>query len=188
MRIAALLVLCGYLALVAWLVLRPRAVLWVPPANLELLASIRADLARGPGHAARTIGADLLLLAPLGVLLPLLGRRLGGSRLASFTRTVLAGALIALVTGLARLSVPSQVADVDALLLHTLGVALTHLSLYGLLRSRALRPERPRPPAHRVAPRRRTFSSRSPQGGTRRSSGVGIAPGTDALHRSLPVR
>lgn len=137
-RIVAVALLAAYLALVAWQSLRPLAVLWVPPANLEPLATIRADIEEGPQAAARTIGGGLLRLAPLGLLLPLLGCQLGGRRFASLFRAVFTGAMLALLIEWSQSMVPSRVADVDSIILNTTGVALTHLACYGRLRALTL--------------------------------------------------
>ncbi|MGK5532429.1 VanZ family protein [Streptomyces sp. URMC 129] len=133
----ALVLLTAYLACVTWLALRPLEVLWVSPANLEPFATIRADIARGPAEAARAIGGGLLRLAPLGVLLPLLGRRLGGPRVTSFLRTVFAGGMLSLTLEFWQSQLPSRVADVDSVILDTLGIALAHLIGYGPLRAAA---------------------------------------------------
>ncbi|MDT0308133.1 VanZ family protein [Streptomyces sp. DSM 44917] len=132
-RAAALVLLLAHLACVAWLAFRPRDVLWISPANLEPLATVRADLARGPGEALRTIGAGLVRLAPLGVLLPLLGRRVGGRRFLSLSRTAFVAAVIALAIEAAQSVSPTHVADVDSVLLNTLGAALAHQLAYGPL-------------------------------------------------------
>lgn len=109
--------------------LRPLNVPWVMPANLHPLAGIRADLALGWPKAARPIGEGLALLAPLGVLLPLVHGRLTVSPLASLARTAAAGALISLGIALLQTGVPGRVVDVDSLLLNTVGVALAHLAV-----------------------------------------------------------
>ncbi|WP_220729803.1 VanZ family protein [Streptomyces radicis] len=163
-RLAALTLLLAYLVGVAWLALRPLDVLWVSPANLQPLVTIRADVERGPAEALRTIGAGMLRLAPLGVLLPLLGKRLGGPRFASLIRTGFVGGMIALaIEGLQTL-VPSRVADVDTVILNTLGIMVAHQLCYALLRARVLgeRPghgvwlpaQRRRSPAREAAPER----------------------------------
>jgi glycopeptide antibiotics resistance protein len=126
-RAAGVVLLLAHLLLVAWLTLRPVDVLWVTASNLEPLAGIKADLALGPVEAARRIGEGLLLLAPLGILLPMAGGRLAVSPLASLIRTVAAGALLSLGIELVQTGVPGQVVDVDSLLLNTAGVALAHL-------------------------------------------------------------
>lgn len=123
------LLLVAHLALVAWCTLRPLDVPWVSAANLRPFAGIRADLAMGPEAAARAIGEGLLLLAPLGVLLPMAGGRLAVSPLLSLLRTVAAGALLSLGIELLQTGVPGQVVDVDSLLLNTVGVALAHLAV-----------------------------------------------------------
>lgn len=75
-RVAGGVLLVAYLALVAWITLRPLDVPWVSAANLRPFAGIRADLALGPETAIRRLAEGLGLLAPLGVLLPMAGGRL----------------------------------------------------------------------------------------------------------------
>lgn len=173
--LVALAVLAVHLGVVCWLTLRPAVVVWVPPDNAVLFATIRAELAQGPGHAVRSLGGELLLLAPLGLLLPALGRRLWGARTVSFCRTVFTGAMIALLFQLAGSTVPGEVADVDVLLLRCLGIAGAHLLGFGLLRAALLRPG-----ARRPVP--------VPQGRTPRGTGVGIGPGADVRRGPLPLR
>lgn len=215
-RVTALLLLTLQLGLVGWLALRPLTVAWVEPTNLRILATIRDAWQEGPRSAARTIGAGVLPLAPLGVLLPALGRRLGGSRFVSFTRTVFTGAMIALVIQLLVSMAPSRVADVDQVLLGTAGVALTHLFCYGRLRALLLRaPHGPAParstPLGQEPPARRSGHARAArqarggrreevpdpagappdhgsQGPSPRRSRVHIGRRTEALDGSLPVR
>ncbi|WP_411146041.1 VanZ family protein [Streptomyces sp. x-80] len=135
MRVTCLLLLVAHLLTVGWLMLRPRTVPWVPAPNLEPLASISAELAHGPWQAVQELGGGLLLLAPLGVLLPLAAGRLNVSPLASLARTVFAGAMISLTVELLQTAVPGQVPDVDTVLLNTVGVALAHLAVVPGLRS-----------------------------------------------------
>ncbi|SCD82741.1 VanZ like family protein, partial [Streptomyces sp. IgraMP-1] len=97
--------------------------------NLQPLAGIRADLARGPVEAATRIGSGLALLAPLGILLPLADGRLHVSPLGSLLRTVSAAALISLAIELLQTGVPGRVVDVDSVLLNTAGVAVLHLAV-----------------------------------------------------------
>ena len=129
-RLAALLLLAVYLSLVLWHALRPLPAVWVPPANLEPLATVRADLARGPSAAVRGIGGGLLLCAPLGVLLPLVAGHIDGPRLVSLLRTTFAGAALSAAVELLQSGVPGQVSDVDAILLGAAGTALARLLLY----------------------------------------------------------
>jgi hypothetical protein len=168
-RVAGGVLLVAHLALVAWITLRPLDVPWVRPANLHPLAGIRADLALGWPQAARSIGEGLVLLAPLGVLLPMAGGRLVVSPLASLARTVAAGALISLGIELLQTGVPGQVVDIDALLLNTVGVALSHLVVVPAARFRIRR---------RAAYRHRTAHPREEpsQGRTPTIPRVGIAP------------
>lgn len=124
-RLVGLLLLAAHLCLVGWLALRPLAVPWVAPANLRPLATIRTDLADGPRAALEGLGGGLLLLAPLGVLLPLATGRLHRRLPGTLARTVFAGAMVSVVLTLAQTGVPGHVADVDSVLLNTTGVALS---------------------------------------------------------------
>ncbi|MDI3409039.1 VanZ family protein [Streptomyces cavernicola] len=169
LRVAGALLLLAYLLFVAWVTLRPLDVPWVSAPNLQPMAGIRADLALAPEEAARRIGEKLLLLAPLGVLLPLVGGRLHAQPLVSLTRTVAAGLLLSLGIELLQTGVPGQVVDVDSLLLNTLGVALAHLAVVPAARAR-LRRRRPYGP---VRARARDEGS---QGPTPTIPRVGIAP------------
>ncbi|MER5555086.1 VanZ family protein [Streptomyces sp. NPDC002793] len=141
-RAAGVILLLAHLVFVGWLTLRPLDVPWMTAANFRPFAGIRADLAQGPAEAVRSIGAGLLLLAPLGILLPMAGGRLLVSPWASLARTVTAGALISMAIELGQTGVPGQVVDVDSLLLNTSGVALAHLLVVPLSRSRLRRGNR----------------------------------------------
>lgn len=169
-RTAGLVLLCCHLLFVGWLTLRPLSVPWVAPANLRPFASIHADLASGPRAALEGIGGDLALLAPLGVLLPMVVAR-PTSRPGSWARTVFASAMISLGIELTQPAVPGQVADVDALLLNTTGVALVHLLCFPALRARLRAAESADAPDARV---RRPDGE--DQGATPRTPRVGIAP------------
>ncbi|WP_372345940.1 VanZ family protein [Streptomyces sp. KL116D] len=165
-RTAGLALLAVHLLLVGWITLRPLDVPWVSAANLHPLAGIRADLALGWREGAKRIGEGLVLLAPLGVLLPLAGGRLHVSVWGSLVRTVAAGALISLGIELLQTGVPGQVVDIDSLLLNTVGVGLAHLAVT---------------PALRAWLRRRSERlplpvEESPQGRTPTITRVGIAP------------
>ncbi|KPI11260.1 VanZ family protein [Actinobacteria bacterium OK074] len=168
-RVAGGVLLVAHLALVAWIALRPLDVPWVSPANLHPFAGIRADLALGPGIATRRIGKGLALLAPLGVLLPMTAGRLDVSRLGSLTRTTAAGALISLGIELLQTGVPGQVADVDALMLNTAGVALAHMAIVPAARAFLRRRAESRHPAPLPL-------EESPEGRTPTFPRVGIAP------------
>ncbi|MEU9447559.1 VanZ family protein [Streptomyces sp. NPDC048277] len=128
-RVTGGVLLVAHLAFVAWLMLRPLDVPWVMPANLHPFAGIRADLALGWREAAHRIGEGLALLAPLGVLLPMVHGRLDASPLGSLIRTATAGALISLGIALLQTGVPGRVVDVDSILLNTTGVVLAHLAV-----------------------------------------------------------
>lgn len=176
-RAAGVILLLAHLLLVSWLMLRPLDVVWVTAANLEPLAGIKADLALGPVEAARRIGEGLLLLAPLGVLLPMAGGKLTVSPLASLTRTVAAGALLSLGIELLQTGVPGRVLDVDSLLLNTAGVALAHLAVVPAGRAR-LRRRHGRTSAAGSSRRQRGAMLRddASQGATPTIPRVGIAP------------
>ncbi|MEV0374653.1 VanZ family protein [Streptomyces sp. NPDC050636] len=139
LRATGLLLLVAHLMIVGWLMLRPRTVPWVPAPNLEPLASISAELARGPWEAVTSLSGPVLLLAPLGILLPMSAGRLYASPVASLARTVFAGAMIALAVELLQTGVPGQVPDVDTVLLNTVGVAVAHLAVVPRCRSRLRR-------------------------------------------------
>ncbi|WPO71836.1 VanZ family protein [Streptomyces sp. KN37] len=168
-RAAGGFLLVAHLLLVGWITLRPLDVPWVSAANLRPLAGIKADLALGGLHAARRIGEALLLLAPLGVLLPLAGGRLVVSPWGSLVRTVAAGALLSLGIELLQTGVPGQVVDIDSLLLNTLGVALAHVAVVPAARARLRRHDDPR----RVTA---LLREEAPQGSTPTIPRVGIAP------------
>ncbi|WP_308294917.1 VanZ family protein [Streptomyces sp. JJ66] len=183
-RSASRVLLVGYLVVAGALTLRPRTVPWVEPANVTVFATLRTPWASGPREALTALGGDLLLLAPLGVLLPLAS---GALRpwLASFLRTVTAVAALACLLEVTRTSVPGQTGNVDAVLLNTVGAGVAQLALYPVLRG-GLRRLAAREPAARatVTVRRREESGRppfrraedTPGGRTPRAARVGIAP------------
>ncbi|MEW2632144.1 VanZ family protein [Streptomyces sp. NPDC048389] len=181
-RAAGVALLLAHLLLVSWLTLRPLDVMWVTAANLEPFAGIRTALELGPVEAVRRIGGGLLLLAPLGILLPMAGGRLAVSPWASLTRTVAAGALLSLGIELLQTGVPGQVVDVDSLMLNTAGVALAHLAIVPagrarlrrrLLRTRSGTAHRGR---GREVRRGAVLREESAQGATPTIPRVGIAP------------
>lgn len=175
-RAAGVTLLLAHLLLVGWLTLRPLDVPWITAANFEPLASIRADLALGPVEATRRIGGALLLLAPLGVLLPMAGGRIFVSPWVSLLRTVAAGALISLAIELGQTGVPGQVVDIDSVLLNTTGVVLAHLLVVPVCRARL---RRRGVPGVRDLPRYRQetrLRDEAPGGPTPTITRVGIAP------------
>ncbi|MFI1045745.1 VanZ family protein [Streptomyces griseoruber] len=169
LRATGVVLLAAHLVFVAWVTLRPRDVPWVLPTNLHPFAGIRADLRLGWPEAARRIGGGLGLLAPLGVLLPLVHGRLRVSPLASLIRTVAAGALLSLAIELLQTGVPGQVVDVDSLLLNTVGVALAHTAVVPAARVWLRRRGERRMPAA-------ALQEDAAQGRTPRIPRVGIAP------------
>nr|WP_277441301.1 VanZ family protein [Streptomyces sp. SPB162] len=157
-----------HLTFVGWLMLRPHYVPWVAAPNLRPLGTIRADLAMSPFEAARRLLAGLVLLAPLGFLLPMTGGRIRTPGVGSFARTVFAGLMVSLSVEFLQTVVPGQIFDIDALLLNTAGVALAYLAVV---------------PAARRLLRRRGAGARTRPGPQARSQGssprttrVGIAP------------
>ncbi|WP_398954417.1 VanZ family protein [Streptomyces sp. GC420] len=176
LRAAGLGLLAAHLLVVGWLTLRPLDVLWVTAPNLRPLAGIRADLALGGVEAAQRIGEGLLLLAPLGVLLPMADGRLHVSPLVSLMRTVAAGTLISLGIELLQTGVPGQVVDVDSLLLNGAGVALAHLAVVpagrAWLRRRSDEPRQVTVLKEEAPPSKEETS----QGATPTIPRVGIAP------------
>lgn len=195
--------LAAHLLLVGWLMLRPLHVPWAEAANLTPLEGIRADLAYGPLEAARRIGGGLALLAPLGVLLPMISGRVELSPLAawsSLARTAAAGALVSVGVEMLQTAVPGQVVDVDSVLLNTLGVAVAHAAVVPLVRARLRRSRTfaaagPRAGSHVVRrgghssaaqSRPQSRSQSRSQGATPRITRVGLGPWTDvlsAIHR-----
>ena len=169
-RAAGVWLLLAHLLLVGWLTLRPLDVPWVTAANLSPFAGIKADLSLGPAAAFRQIGGGLLLLAPLGVLLPMAGGRLHVSPWLSLARTVAAGSLISLAIELGQTGVPGQVVDVDSLFLNTAGVALAHVLVVPAGRARLRRYAGQEP---RVVAR---SAHEAAQGSTPTISRVGMAP------------
>ncbi|MEU9159528.1 VanZ family protein [Streptomyces sp. NPDC048424] len=170
LRLLAGVLLVAHLLVVGWLTLRPLDVPWAAAANLTPLEGIRADLAYGPLEAARRIGEGLALLAPLGVLLPLVNGRLALSTLSawsSLARTAAAGALVSLSIEMLQTAVPGQVVDVDSVLLNTVGVLLAHVAVVPALRARLRRSHTRSHPVY--------------QGTTPKISRVGLGPWTDVL-------
>ena len=157
-RRLALLLLAVQLAVVVWLAFRPISAAWMTDTNLTPFATVRSELDVGTAHAYLELARGLLLLAPLGVLLPLAGGRLDAPALPSFLRTVFASLLIATGVELFQSTLTSHLLDVDDVLLAGIGVALTHLLVV---------------PASRAALRRR---GRSRAALAVPAGGFGIAP------------
>jgi glycopeptide antibiotics resistance protein len=124
-----------HLAFVSWLTLRSLSATWVAAGNVTPLGTIQAGLALGTAGAPERLGAGLVLLAPLGVLLPLAGGRADVCPMESFARTALVGLALSLGFEMARTGLSGQVFDVDRVLLNVTGVAVAHLVVVPLTRS-----------------------------------------------------
>ncbi|MCZ7416956.1 VanZ family protein [Streptomyces sp. WMMC897] len=138
LRTTGRVVLGGYLLAVGLATLRPRTVPWVEPANLTPFDTIRSVWLGGAAEAVLSLGTGLLLLAPLGVLLPL-AAGMPAPRVLTFVRTVSVTAVLSLGIEVARTTVPGQSADVDALILNATGAGLVHALLYPVVRRRVRR-------------------------------------------------
>ncbi|EFG65237.1 VanZ family protein [Streptomyces sp. SPB074] len=136
-RAAGVVLLVAHLLFVGWYALRPLDVPWVSAPNTTPFATVRADLALGFPGAVRPLAAGLGLLAPLGVLLPLVGGRVEVSAFASLCRSTLAGGVLAMLLEIAQTGVPGQTVDIDSVLLALVGTATAHLLVVPALRRRA---------------------------------------------------
>jgi len=188
-RVAGIVLLTAYLAFAGWVALRPLSVPWVAPANLEPFATIRPALDDGSRDALTGLAEGLVLLAPLGVLMPLAAGRLHRSLPGIFARTVSGGALISSLLVLLQSGAPGHMVNVDSVLLNTAGVAIASLLVFPPVRA-ALRRLPERASAPRPARAARTADAaaggrpydalhrreEAAQGPTPRAAGVGIGP------------
>ncbi len=126
-RPAGAVLVALHLAAVYWFALRSMSGLWVAAGSLTPLHTIRTYLALGPSAASWHLGGALLLLAPLGVLLPLVGGRVEVSPLGSFARTAFGGLMLAFGAEVVRTGMAGQAFDVDMVLLNATGIALAHV-------------------------------------------------------------
>ncbi|WP_082013995.1 VanZ family protein [Streptacidiphilus albus] len=157
-RHLGLLLIAVHLGLVVWLAFQPISAAWMADTNLTPFATVRAELSVGTTHSYLEVLHGLLLLAPLGVLLPLAGGRRDAAALPSFLRTVFAGLLLATGVEVLQSSLTSHLLNVDDVLLAGIGIALAHAALV---------------PAARAALRRR---DRARADGAVRTGNFGIAP------------
>ncbi|MEY9876485.1 hypothetical protein ABH931_005995 [Streptacidiphilus sp. MAP12-33] len=128
-RRLGLLLLAVHLTVLLWVTLRSTPTLWLSDSNLTPFASVRAELATGTGRDYLALLGGLLSLAPLGVLLPLAGGRRDAPTLGSFTRTLLAGGLIATGLEVLQTTLSLRLLNVDDILLACIGIALSHLAV-----------------------------------------------------------
>ena len=175
-RAVALVLLAAYLSLVGWLMLRPLSVTWVYATNFRPFATIHRVVLADPLTGARTIAEGLLLLAPLGVLLPAVSGKITASTVGSLIRTVFLGAAVSGAIECLQTTVPGRVFDVDSLLLNTAGVALAHLAVVPAVRAR-LRRRGPRPP-------RDKHPERQMPRATRQSTPYGLGAGRGGVARA----
>jgi VanZ like family len=186
LRLLGVLLVLAHLALVAWLVLRPLSVAWVYGPNVRPLATINRLLLGDPVTCVRDLGSGLVLLAPLGVLLPMVSGKLAVSSVGSFTRTVFLGAVVSFAIECLKTGVPGRVFDVDSILLNTVGVAVVHLAVVPGARARLRRGEGARLVA---APRARVAEPAvlSGEPGARASAvPAGALPDGKSLPKVLP--
>ncbi|GGO83230.1 VanZ family protein [Wenjunlia tyrosinilytica] len=148
------LLVVAHLAFVAWFTLRPLYVPWVYGNNVQLFATIDRILLTDPVAGVRTIGSGLIVLAPLGVLLPMVSGKVAVSTLVSLIRTVFLGAAVSFVLECLQSGVPGRVFDVDSILLNTTGVAIAHLAVVPTVRARLRRRGRVHVPRQQTAARR----------------------------------
>ncbi|WP_370092909.1 VanZ family protein [Streptacidiphilus sp. MAP12-20] len=182
-RRLGLLLLTVHLAVLLWIALHGSPSVWLADSNLTPFASVRLELAAGTGHAYLELLGSLLALAPLGVLLPLAGGRLDSPLLTSFTRTLLAGVLVATGQEVLQTTLSLRLLNVDDILLACLGIALTHLAVVPAARSWLRRRVGSRPHAPETGPES-TPEVRSPLStGPARVRIIGRADGT-----GLPAR
>ncbi len=137
-----LLLLAVHLGLVLWTSFLPVSAAWMADTNLTPFATVRTELMAGTPHSYLEIVRGLLLLAPLGLLLPLAGGRLGSTTLSSFLRTVFAGVLIATGVEVLQSTLTSHLLNVDDVLLAAVGIAVAHLAVVPAVRAALRRRDR----------------------------------------------
>lgn len=127
LRSAGLTMLVLYFLLLGWLALRQPPAGWSYDSNLTPFASVHRALATGGAAGLRQVLSSLVVLAPLGVLLPLAQGRLRQAWLPSFLHTLGINALLATAMEVVRTGLTSHLLNVDDILLGTIGAAAAHL-------------------------------------------------------------
>lgn len=145
-RRLGLLLLAVHLGLVLWTSFLPVSAAWMADTNLTPFATVRTELVAGTEHSYLELLRGLLLLAPLGLLLPLAGGRTGSTTAASFLRTVFAGVLIATGVEVLQSTLTSHLLNVDDVLLAAVGIAVAHLAVVPACRAALRRRDRGRHP------------------------------------------
>ncbi|MFF7633822.1 VanZ family protein [Kitasatospora sp. NPDC008050] len=127
LRSAGLTVMVLYFLLIGWLALRQAPAGWSYDSNLTPFASVHRALTTGGAAGLRQVASELVVLAPLGVLMPLAGGRLRQAWLPSFLHTLGINALIATAMEVVRTGLTSHLLNVDDIVLGTIGAAAAHL-------------------------------------------------------------
>lgn len=143
-RRLGLLLLAVHLGLVLWTAFLPVSAAWMADTNLTPFATVRTELMAGTGHAYLELLRGVLLLAPLGVLLPLAGGNPASTTASSFLRTLFAAVLIATGLEVLQSSLTSHLLNVDDVLLAVVGVGLAHLAVVPAARAALRRRQRSR--------------------------------------------
>jgi glycopeptide antibiotics resistance protein len=128
-RLVGLALIALHLALVVWYATLPGDASFMADANLTPLVSIRQNLTEGGLPGLLEVARELLLLAPLGITLPLVGGRADRPWLGSFVRTMLGGVLLATAVEVLRTFSSAHLLNVDDVLLSAAGIALAHLAV-----------------------------------------------------------
>ena len=175
-RRLGLLLLTVHLAVLLWATFRSTPSVWLADSNFTPFASVHAELTGGTARDYLELLGSLLSLAPLGVLLPLAGGRRDASPVTSFTRTLLAGILIATGLEVLQTTLSLRLLNVDDILLPCIGIALTHLAVVPAARAWL------RHRAARIADAAADASAHAPEGDPE------SAPETRALRSTNPGR
>ncbi|MFC5909462.1 VanZ family protein [Streptacidiphilus monticola] len=128
-RLVGLALVALHLGFVAWYATLPGDASFMADANLTPLVSIRQNLTDAGLPGLLEIARELLLLAPLGITLPLIGGQLDRPWLGSFVRTLLGGVLLATAAEALRTFSSAHLLNVDDVLLSVTGIALAHLAV-----------------------------------------------------------
>lgn len=140
-RIGAAL-LAAHLGFLVWFATRPDGATWMADSNLRPFATVHQELALGTRAALFQLVLGLVVFAPLGAILPLLGGRRDAPPAASFVHTVFGGVAVATAVEALRTTASAHLLNVDDILLAAIGVAVVHLAAVPYARLRLRRAER----------------------------------------------